>query len=300
VPIALPSRAENDRPHEVGGAFVGSASRAERSSTQGNSPPLRALFGALKAAFGAQKESRHLDAWGKDAELSRALRPLGEWLFEHYWRVRVEGAENVPTGACVLVGNHGGALPLDGPMVHLALKRQRAALKEVRWLLEDQLLQTPLYGALFRRLGAVRPTPDNALALLEAGHPLLVFPEGFPAVTKAFAERYQLRRFGRGGYLKIAAGARVPIIPVAIVGAEESVPLIARLPTWPLGFEYFPLTLPPLPARWHIRFGQPIQLSPMPTEPSEWATWTNASNATVKHRVEAMLQDLLNARKRVF
>src|SRR5204863_8460715 len=135
-----------------------------------------------------------------------------------YVRVTVEGADRVPAGACIIVANHSGALPLDGPVLHHALKRERSDLPDARWLVEDQIFHAPMLGLLMNRLGAVRAHPENAVRLLEEGRPVIVFPEGFLGISKPFTQRYQLKRFGRGGYVKLALKASVPIVPCAIVG----------------------------------------------------------------------------------
>lgn len=291
------------------------------SSTEPKAPPSRDLAGSALAAHAAppslggairgllhaarlllrpRETARPVDAWGKDAELARSLKPLGELLYERYWRVKTKGIENVPGGSCVLVANHAGALPLDGPILHLALRRERPELADSRWLLEDQVFSAPLIGPLANRLGAVRASPENAHRLLAEGHPLIVFPEGLSGPGKPFSERYQLQRFGRGGYLKVALRAHVPIVPVAIIGSEESSPLLGTLPLRALGFERLPITLPPLPARWQIEFGAPIDLSNAPTDPDADSAWIDETNLLVRERLSAMLAALLETRDGVF
>lgn len=260
---------------------------------------LRGLARAARAALGLERTAQ-VDTWGKDAQLTSALRPIAQALYDKYWRVKVTGAANVPPGACILVANHAGALPLDGPVVHLALRRERPELTEARWLLEDQVFYAPFVGTLANRLGAVRASPENAHRLLSEGRPLIVFPEGFHGISKPFGERYQLKRFGRGGYLKVALRARVPIVPVAIVGGEESMPLLGRLPGGPFGLEYLPLTLPPLPARWHLSFGAPVDLTGAPSEPEADLAWVERKNLEVRDRIQSMLQELLASRGGVF
>ena len=261
---------------------------------------LRGLFNAARSAAGLASRTTEVDRWGKDATLSSSLRPLAELLYEKYWRVRVEGAEHLPAGPCIIVANHAGALPLDGPVLHLALRRERPELEESRWLLEDQIFHAPFVGVLANRLGAVRANPENALRLLEENRPLIVFPEGFHGLSKPFSERYQLKRFGRGGYVKIALRARVPIIPVAIVGGEESMPLLGKIPGGLFGVQYLPITVPPLPARWHLRFASPISLEGAPTEPERDLAWVERTNLAVRDQIEAMLTDMLQHRERIF
>jgi len=261
---------------------------------------IKGLWRALRTASGLPTRATEVDAWGKDAELARLLRPLGEVLYEKYWRVHTEGVEHVPRGPCLLVANHAGALPLDGPVLHLALKRERPELADARWLLEDQVFHAPFVGLLANRLGAVRASPENALKLLSEGRPVIVFPEGFHGLSKSFSERYQLRRFGRGGYLKIAIRAGVPVVPVAIVGGEESMPLLAKVPGSFLGVEYLPVTLPPLPARWFLRFAPPIDFAGAPAVPEDDLAWIERTNVAVRDQIEAMLGALLAQRPKVF
>jgi 1-acyl-sn-glycerol-3-phosphate acyltransferase len=260
----------------------------------------RGLVGAVRSAVGLASRATEVDHWGKDTELASALRPLGELLYDKYWRVRVEGAEFLPPGPCLLVANHAGALPLDGPVLHLALRRERPELPDARWLLEDQVFHAPFVGVLANRIGAVRASPENALRLLDEGRPLVVFPEGFHGLSKPFAERYQLRRFGRGGYVKIALRAKVPVLPVAIIGGEESMPLLGKLPGGLFGVQYLPVTLPPLPARWHIRIAPPVDLSGAPAEPEQDLAWVERTNLAVRDQIEGMLTDMLQHRERVF
>jgi 1-acyl-sn-glycerol-3-phosphate acyltransferase len=261
---------------------------------------LKGLFDAARASIGFASRSTEVDRWGKDSSLSASLRPLGELLYDKYWRVKVEGAEHLPDGPFIIVANHAGALPLDGPVLHLALRRERPELPESRWLLEDQVFHAPFVGVLANRLGAVRANPENALRLLEEQRPLIVFPEGFHGLSKPFSERYQLKRFGRGGYVKIALRAGVPIVPAAIVGGEESMPLLGKLPGGLLGVEYLPVTLPPLPARWHIRFAPPVSLEGAPREPEHDLAWVERKNFAVRDQIAAMLEDLLKHRDGIF
>ena len=185
---------------------------------------------------------------------------LFKFLFEQYWRVRVEGSDRVPTGACLLIANHAGALPLDGPMVAMALQRARPDLPEPRWLAEEQILSFPILGGTLFELGAVGASFQNGLKLLREGRAVLVFPEGTQGLSKPIFNRYQLKRFGRGGFLRLASEAQVPVIPVGVVGGEEAMPALAKLPG-ALGLPYVPITVPPLPTRWTIRFGSPLKLA---------------------------------------
>lgn len=257
----------------------------------------RGLGRALATGLGVGA-SVCLDDYGRDAELVRALEPWSAFLYQRYWRVRVQGVERVPTGSAILVANHSGALPFDGFILHLALDRERPELNQSRWLVEDQVFHAPFVGPLINRLGAVRACPENAVRLLEENRPVIVFPEGVQGMGKLFRERYQLKRFGRGGFAKLAVRHRAPIIPVAVVGAEESLPLLYKLPGKWLGAPYLPLTPLgplPLPARWCVRFGEPIEVSQLPREaaenPAEIQGLTDRTRETIQEMLAAMLEE---------
>lgn len=238
-----------------------------------------------------------LDDYGKDAELTLRLSPLADLLFDRYWRVTVQGANLVPRGPAILVANHSGAIPVDGPVLHHALARARGDLAESRWLVEDQIFHAPFLGVLLNRLGAVRANPDNALRLLDEGRPVIVFPEGIQGIGKPFSERYQLKRFGRGGFVKLALRSGAPIVPVAIVGAEETSPLLGKLPGRFLGLPYLPLTSPiPLPARWAIRFGEPIDVRSATDDLADVQRLTERT----REAIQGMLKTLLRERGPAF
>ncbi|MBL8921798.1 MAG: 1-acyl-sn-glycerol-3-phosphate acyltransferase [Myxococcaceae bacterium] len=260
---------------------------------------VKGVASALRTFLGRAGKDARVDAYGRDEGLVERLQPLADALYQRYWRVRVEGAERLPPGACVLVANHAGALPIDGPLLHHALKRERADLKPARWLLEDQVFYAPGVGVLWNRLGAVRASPENALQLLADDTPIIVFPEGLQGLAKPFGQRYHLQRFGRGGYVKIAARAGVPIVPVAIVGAEESVPLLGKLPGGLFGVEFLPVTLPPLPARWFIRFGAPVEVEGGAEAAGDLAL-VQRLNDQVRDTIDGLLKAMLAERSGVF
>jgi len=255
----------------------------------------KGVYRALRAALGLTDGP--LDPHGEDSQLVRDLAPLANFLYDQYWRVTLQGSENLPAGGCLLVANHEGALPIEGPILRLALTRQRPELPGARWLADENVLRIPLLGVLLNRLGAVTATPENALQLLAERRQLIVFPEGIQAVKKSFRHRYELRPFGRGGFVKIAARAGAPIVPVAIVGAAEASPVLANLPLHSFGLRSVPITLPPLPTKWCIRVGQPFEVQQIdPEESSEIGQWTER----VRSSVQQMLQETVRQRRSIF
>ena len=295
-----PVPAEPERPEVLPSAGGGSLVDALREA-----PGLLAeAWSALEAALRAVRAGlgtgggEQLDVYGRDTRLSEAVAPLVDFLYSRWFRVEVEGAAHVPPGGALLVANHAGALPLDGPMLHEALRRERPDLPEARWLAEDQVFYAPLLGTLFNRLGAVRASPDSAVRLLAEGRPVLVFPEGIQGIGKPFRDRYRLQRFGRGGFVKLALRTGRPILPVAIMGAEETLPLLGKLPGGLLGVPYVPVTPVPLPAKWRIRLGEPISV-PAGAKETDLSVVESLVDAT-RNTIEHMLRELLGARGGVF
>ena len=269
---------------------------------------LRSAAEALRAGLGSPQDVE-LDVYGGDAKLQTALAPLADFLYTRWFRVSVEGAEHIPRGGALLVANHAGALPIDGPVLHEVLRRSRPDLPGSRWLVEDQVFYAPLLGTLLNRLGAVRASPENATRLLSEGRPVCVFPEGIQGIGKPFRERYRLKRFGRGGFVKLALRTGAPILPVAVVGSEESLPLLAKLPADFLGMPYLPVTPLgpiPLPAKWSVRIGPPLELPTHLQAPAGAAAETEALAQVeslveqTRTHIEEMLMELLRARGAVF
>ncbi|GAA5074953.1 1-acyl-sn-glycerol-3-phosphate acyltransferase [Thermocatellispora tengchongensis] len=212
-----------------------------------------------------------VDEFGYDPELTdKVLLELLRPLYRHWFRVETTGLEHVPadTGALV-VANHSGTVPVDALMLQVALHDE--AGRAVRLLGADLVYQLPFLSHLSRKTGHTLACREDADRLLRKGELVGVFPEGFKGVGKPFSERYKLQRFGRGGFVASAIRAGAPILPCAIVGAEEIYPklgdvkVLARM----LGLPYFPITplfpwlgplgLIPLPSKWIIGFGEPIR-----------------------------------------
>jgi 1-acyl-sn-glycerol-3-phosphate acyltransferase len=256
----------------------------------------KGAYHALLAAVGASS-STHLDPYGEDPELVRQLSPVADFLYQRYWRVSAQGAENIPAGPVVLIANHSGALPLDGPVLRLAVRRERPELPEPKWLIDDSLFHLRFLGVLLNRIGAVRASPQNALRILAENRALIVFPEGVPAITKGFTERYHLQGFGRGGFVKVALDSGASIVPVAIVGAEEALPVLPGPFGRAFGLTRLPLATLPLPTKWTIRFGEPIRLdSPSGDGTTDLSTWVDHTRSAV----QGMLKDILNTRRSIF
>lgn len=241
------------------------------------------------------------DVFGYDPELTDAvLAPLLRPLFRDWFNVEVRGAEHVPlAGAALVVANHSGVLPWDALMIAMALREREPGSRALRLLGADLLFSLPVVADLARRGGATLACVDDAERLFSNGELVGVFPEGYRGIGKPYRERYQLQRFGRGGFVSVALRAGVPIVPCAVVGAEGAHPMLADLPgvARRLGIPYFPLTptfpwlgplgVVPLPGAWTIRFAPPIptaayQVGPgQPADPALVVELTEQVRSTV-------------------
>jgi 1-acyl-sn-glycerol-3-phosphate acyltransferase len=213
-----------------------------------------------------------VDESGFDPDFhASVLMPVSRVVYRDWFRVRMRGLEHVPAeGPALVVANHSGVLPLDAIMLQSGLYDEHPAHRNLRLLGADLVYAIPGLASLARKSGHTRACPAEAARLLAAGELVGVFPEGFKGIGKPFSERYQLQRFGRNGFAATAIRAGVPIIPCAIVGAEEIYPMIGNAGSLAriLGLPYFPVTplFPwlgplgaiPLPSNWIIEFCPPV------------------------------------------
>jgi 1-acyl-sn-glycerol-3-phosphate acyltransferase len=304
--------------HAPGGRA--SSGRTEGSRRPAGSRP-QAPTGSSGLLAGAEDFVRRrlsgdyrVDDFGYDEMLSRELLlPLAKPLYENYFRVRTLGIERIPNeGPAVLIANHSGTVALDAVMVQYAVARKHPERRAVRNIGADLVYRLPFVGPLARKTGNAVACPDDAYELLRRGELLGIFPEGFKGVGKGWRERYKLQRFGRAGFMEIALRAQVPIIPIAVVGAEEAFPMIgnarglARL----LGLPYFPITptfpllgplgLLPLPSRWFIEFGHPIRTDEYAADDADDAMLVFDLADRVRDTIQQMLYRNLNARGGAF
>jgi len=214
------------------------------------------------------------DEFGVSPTFMEWLRPFFQFLYFEYFRVDAVGVKSIPAKSpAILVANHSGTIPYDGVMSHLAVFNEHRAGRPVRFLVDDFIYKIPLLGGIIERSGGVRASFDNATRLLEDGHLVMIFPEGVEGIGKTYDERYKLRPFKRGGFVRLAIKMKVPVIPVSIIGAEEIHPLIWKSHTLAdrLGVPFLPFTptfpwlgplgLVPLPSKWKIIFGKPISFN---------------------------------------
>ena len=224
-----------------------------------------------------QLNSAGFDRWGLHPETLRKLAPIMYLLYKKYFRVEATGLENVPDGRVLYIGNHGGQIPLDAMMAGLALLLESEPPRIARAMVERWVPTVPFVSSLFTRIGAMIGDPNNCRDLLLHDQSVMVFPEGVRGSGKLFKDRYQLQRFGTG-FMRLALETNTPIIPVAIIGTEETYPSIFNFEKLAkiIGSPYFPVTpffpllgplgLIPLPSKVTIRFGKPIYFEGLENE----------------------------------
>jgi 1-acyl-sn-glycerol-3-phosphate acyltransferase len=262
--------------------------------------------------LGMRNRSEEVDDFGFDPVYEKKVQPVFDFLYEKYFRVDVAGLENVPSeGRCLLVANHSGTLPYDGVMIKVAVKRGHAAKRDVRWLAEDFIFHFPFLGSISNRIGAVRACQENAERLLRKDALVAVFPEGVKGIGKLFKERYQLQRFGRGGFIKLCLRTGTPIVPVAVIGAEEANPMIGKVEylSKAIGLPYIPVTptfpllgplgLLPAPTKWKIVFGERIDLD-YGAEAADDEILVGRLAERVRSTIQGMLDRGVGERRSVF
>lgn len=239
------------------------------------------------------------DAWGYNENAAKLGLGVIKRFYDHYFRVSAHGLEHVPTqGRVLVVANHSGQLPIDGLLIGCALATNPAGPRAPRAMIERFLPTVPWFGNLLTRVGAVIGDPHNCVKMLEQEEAIIVFPEGVRGSGKAYHRRYQLQRFGNG-FMHLAMQTGAPIVPVGVVGCEETMPSLgnvaplARL----LGLPYVPLALPlPLPARVHLRFGEPLHFDAAASSEEE----VTARVERVKAAIAALIARGLAERAGVF
>jgi 1-acyl-sn-glycerol-3-phosphate acyltransferase len=253
------------------------------------------------------------DPYGMDLELIEAVRPFLAFMYRAWWRVSAEGLEHVPGGGrAMMVANHSGVLPWDGAMIATAVLDEHTQPRVVRCLYLNWFSTLPVVAPALAAFGQVQALPENAIRLLEEDQLVCVFPEGLKGVGKLFRDRYKLARFGRGGFVQMALRTGAPLIPIAVIGAEETYPMLANAKPAArlLGFPYFPLTplfpwfgllgFVPLPSKWTLVFHDPIPTAQHGPAGADDPLLVSELSEQVRSHIQATIDEKLAARKSVF
>ncbi len=258
----------------------------------------------LRDALPGLEPDRQITDWGRSERVERLVdRTLYGFLYHYWFRVEVEGVDNVPAaGGAMLVANHGGALPPDGAMIAKAIAQEHPRPRPVHLSTERTFAGVPGVGMLVTKLGGVGAHPANVHRLLfDESQLVLVFPEGRRG--KVLSERYRLRKFGTGEYVQAAIRARAPIVPIAVLGAEEAAPLFGRVnPLRRLtGLPRLPVASPvPLPAKFRIRFLEPVATDELGDAPWEDGGLVQSLSSDIRALIQENLLEMVAERRSVW
>src|SRR5437773_948855 len=281
----------------------------------------RGLFGRLRGAMekwtlqqgGSDLEARlarlvapqneyGVDPFGMELEFAKAAIAPVLWLYKNWFRVQTHGIEQVPAGRVMLIANHSGQLPFDAAMLGLAMVAEAETPRVARAMVEKWAPTLPFVAPFFARIGQVVGTPENCRRLLAAGETIMVFPEGVRGLNKTYDKRYRLQEFG-SGFMRIAVETQTPVLPVAVIGAEEQAPAlfdfkqVAKI----FGFPALPITptlVPlPLPVKYRLWFGEPMRFSGTAHDDD---AELERKVAEVKRAIETLLRRGLKSRGSIF
>lgn len=269
----------------------------------------------LRDLLPAAEDGRSLDDWGRSENFVSLIEPLLNFYYRYWFRVEAEGIENIPRDSgALLVSNHSGALPPDGPMIMQAIRNELPSPRPLYMLGEHWFKGFPGVSMIVNKMGLVPAHRDNAQRLLkDEGRLAVVFPEGQKGSRKVYWQRYRLRRFGRGGFVRTAIRAQVPIVPIALVGGEEAMPIFAhlRLLQKLSGLIYFPITptfplfglaagLMYMPAKFRIRFLEPIDMSEYSPETASDPAEVQEISERIRTAIQIELDRMVGERRSVW
>jgi 1-acyl-sn-glycerol-3-phosphate acyltransferase len=310
VPSATERRAREGKARED---KAGEGKDAERATAEHESGKRRQSDASPTPPALDDPRMSDVDEWGRSEHLRELVRRIYDPVYEHWFRVEWEGFDKIPAeGGALMVANHAGAIPTDAPSIMHGIERDLG--RPVYGLADEIFKRVPVVNLAWSRLGGVQAHPDNAYRLLREQQQLvMVFPEGSKGPGKTYAERYQLRRFGRGGFVQIAMRSGVPIIPMSIIGSEETMPILFKLPMLAraLGVPYFPVTanmlalgplgiVVPFPAKVRIRVLDPVSFDVPPEQPRYSRSRVMDASEQIRQTIQDSLHDMLRRRRGVW
>jgi 1-acyl-sn-glycerol-3-phosphate acyltransferase len=297
-PTGVPGRAGSPAPSSATGSVAGPGTDSVTDSVTGSTAVVAVGRPGPTDPDGLRRSD--VDEWGRSERVRAVARTLYGPVYSRWFRVEWTGLEKIPrTGGALLVANHAGGIPSDAPVIMHGIEQE---LGRPVYGMADYFFRTlPVLGTLWSRAGGVPASPENAYRLLrQQGQLALVFPEGTKGPSKSFTHRYQLRRFGRGGFVEIAMRAGVPIVPIAVIGSEEAMPVLTRIPALSrlLGLPYFPVTanmvllgpagaVIPFPAKFRLAVLDPITFD----VPPDQERYPRSRIMDESKRIRALLQE---------
>ena len=213
--------------------------------------------------------SKHYDPWGYNPETAKIGLTMVKYLYDYYFRVSAHGLKNIPKkGSAFVISNHSGQLPMDGTLIGTALATNPNGPRAPRAMIERFFPTIPFVYSVLTGFGAIIGDPINCIKMLENEEVVIVSPEGVRGSGKPYNKRYQLQYMGTG-FIRIAIQTKSPIIPVGVVGCEETMPSLGSVDFLAkmLAVPYIPIAPPvPLPARVYLNFGKPMHFDGDPDD----------------------------------
>ena len=279
---------------------VATLARSAAEAVPGSIAALQAEIDRRMRRIPTRLNSYGYDPWGLNVDVARRTMLVFALFYKYYFRVKAYGLEHLPKGRMLIIANHAGQIAIDACMIGTATVLDANPPRPLRGMGEYWLPTLPFFNVFMARVGGVVGTPKNCIDILEHGEAVIAFPEGVRGMNKPFRERYQLQRFGNG-FMRLALQTNTPIVPVAVVGSEEQAPSLgnfaplARLlsmPAFPIVLNFFPL-----PTRYHIYFGEPMEFRGNPNDEDEVIV---RKVEQVKGRIHDMIQRGLKQRRSIF
>ncbi len=312
-----------DVPTERGGATIErepleAVDALDVDAIQPDTPSLALVPSPRPERLDLEPEDRQIrkgdvDAWGRSEHMRALARTLYDPIYTHWFRAEWEGLEHIPReGGALLIANHAAAIPSDAPVIMHGIEKELG--RPVYGLAEYLFRALPVLGTMWSRTGGVPAHPDNAYRLMHDDQQLaLVFPEGAKGTGKLYRDRYKLHRFGRGGFVEIAMRSGAPIVPIAVVGAEESMPILfkSRRLAALMNIPYFPITANMLafgplgmtvyfPAKFRLRVLPPIHFDVPPDQERYPRALVMEEADKIRESVQEALYDMLRTRRSVW
>jgi 1-acyl-sn-glycerol-3-phosphate acyltransferase len=254
----------------------------------------------------ARYEAMGGDPFGLDPAFTKYVAMSAAVFHRLYFRTMVHSAHNVPPGRALLIANHSGQIPIDGVIIAMSMFMDAEPPRIIRAMIEKWAQTLPFVSMMFNRTGQVVGVPENCERLLRQEELILAFPEGTRGIAKPFTRRYQLEEFGLG-FMRLAIQTDSPIVPVAVIGAEEQyinvgnlewLAKMLRVPVLPVVPQFLlPGGLLPLPTKYHLYFGEPMRFEGDPDDDDsiiEEKVWL------VRQTIQSMLNRGLKERKSLF
>jgi 1-acyl-sn-glycerol-3-phosphate acyltransferase len=179
----------------------------------------------------AQKRRLFRDLSRVDPKFIGKITPFLEGLYKYYFRVDIEGWENVPEDPgerALFVGNHNGLLTFEILMLFHAWWQRYGESRRALGLAHGIALNNPLFRWLTPRIGAIPADPEVAREAIARGYSVMVYPGGEKESFRKYTARKQVEFYGRKGFIRLALKAGVPIIPIVSIGAHESYIILDR------------------------------------------------------------------------